>query len=75
MGSEKYLYSSMQKAFRELLGKDPIIDANLATLRDGDVKSQVASVMEQIKNYQKTHSGFNQRNTEWVQVWGLNGRD
>ncbi|HIC60687.1 MAG TPA: hypothetical protein EYO71_11510 [Rhodospirillales bacterium] len=75
MGSEKYLYSSMQKAFRELLGKDPIIDANLAPLRDGDVKSQVASVMEQIKNYQKTHSGFNQRNTEWVQVWGLNGRD
>jgi hypothetical protein len=71
--NEKKLYEllneSMERAFEEVLGKEPIIDLKQGAKWEGDVETQVATIMENVKNFKTTHSEFMKRNAEWVQVW------
>jgi hypothetical protein len=66
----------MEETFREAVQGDPTIDAK-ESLLDGVGKfySLRDYSYDDYLEDQKTHSGYHQRNTEWKQVWGLNGWD
>ena len=61
------LFSSMEKAFKEMLGKGPRIDRNTNEI-SGSTEEIMSKLREVVKNYQETHKGFIRRNKEWNDI-------
>ena len=63
----KTLHQSMLKAFRDILGTEPVIDA-----KEDKLDITVDQVVKQAKEHPKTHSNVHLRMKQWIQVNVLN---